>query len=293
MGQPVMRQVGVARSRPVRAAAVAAVTVVALGVAASGAGAATHGKGARRVVHAAAAFAAQESSRMSGSISIDVTSANEAGVGLDMPFTAAIDNTTRSGSFSFDMSDLGVGGSGKVEAVMTDGAVYMNIANLDSKIEDELHGKTWVKIDSKDLGTAGQLQQSDPSSALDGLRGVSSDTREVGHATVRGVDTVHYRGTLDVDKAVAKAPEAARDRVRGALSQFDDGTRLDVWIDANGLPQRYSLSADIVKDSQRATMVESFDIYDYGVQVDVKVPPASQTATYSELEAAQHASRAS
>jgi hypothetical protein len=110
---------------------------------------------------------------------------------------------------------------------------------------------------------------------------------------VRGVDTVHYRGTLDVEKAVARAPEASRARVRSALAQFDDGTRLDVWIDSGGLPRRYSLSADVVKDSQRASIVESFDIYDYGVQVDVKVPPASDTANYSDLEAAQQASRAS
>jgi hypothetical protein len=288
-----MRQFGLARSRPIRAVAVAVVTSVALGAIAGGAGAATRGKGARRVVHAAAAFAAQESSRMSGSISIDVTSANEPGQGFDMPFTAAVDNTTRSGTFSFDMSSLGAGGSGKVEAVMTDGALYMNIAALDSKVQDALHGKTWVKIDAKDLGTGSQLQQSDPSSALDGLRGISSDAREVGHATVRGVDTVHYRGTLDVEKAVAKAPEASRARVRSALSQFDDGARLDVWIDSNGLPRRYSLSADIVKDSQRASLVESFDIYDYGVQVNVKVPPASDTVSYSELQAAQQAGRAS
>jgi hypothetical protein len=104
---------------------------------------------------------------------------------------------------------------------------------------------------------------------------------------VRGVDTVHYRGTLDVEKAVARAPEASRARVRSALAQFDDGTRLDVWIDAEGLPRRYSLSADAVKDSQRASIVESFDIYDYGAPVDVKVPPASDTASYSELQAAK------
>jgi hypothetical protein len=210
-----------------------------------------------------------------------------------MPFTATIDNTTRTGTFSFDMKDFGLGGSGKVEAVMTDGAIYMNIGALDSKIQDALHGKNWVKLDPKDLGTGAQLQQSDPSSALDGLRGISSDVREAGHATVRGVDTVHYRGTLDVEKAVAKAPEASRARVRSALAQFDGGARLDVWIDAGGLPRRFSLSADVVKDHQRASLVESFDIYDYGVQVNVKVPPASDTASYSELQAAERASQAS
>jgi hypothetical protein len=266
---------------------VAALTVLVLGVTAAGAGAATRGKGARRVAHAATAYAAQESSRMSGSIRIDVTSANEPGTAFDMPFSAAVDNSTRTGTFSFDMSDLGLGGSGKVEAVMTDGAVYLKIGDLDSKIQDALHGKAWVKVDPKDLAGGGQLQQSDPSSALDGLRGVSSDVRDAGHATVRGVDTVHYRGTLDVEKAVARAPEASRARVRSALAQFDDGTRLDVWIDAEGLPRRYSLSANAVKDSQRASIVESFDIYDYGAPVDVKVPPASDTASYSELQAAK------
>jgi hypothetical protein len=288
-----MMQRGLAGARPIRVTALAVIAVVALGWTASGAGAATRGKGARRVVHAAAAFAAQQSSRMSGSISIDVTSANDPGVGVDLPFSAAIDNTTRSGTFSFDMSELGVGGSGKVEAVLSGGTMYLNMSGFGTKVQDELHGKTWVKMDPKDLGTGGQLPQSDPSSSLDGLRGVSSDAREVGHATVRGVDTVHYRGTLDVEKAVAKAPEASRARVRSALSQFDDGTRLDVWIDAGGLPRRYSLSADVVKGGQRASIVESFDIYDYGVHVDVKVPPASDTANYSELEAARQTAQAS
>ena len=40
-------------------------------------------------------------------------------------------------------------------------------------------------------------------------------------------------------------------------------------------------------------LTESFDFYDFGVPVDVKVPPADDVANYSELKDLQRTSQAS
>jgi hypothetical protein len=272
-----------------RSGAIVSVLVVAMCAALSMAPAgasSTRSKGARRVARAATEFAKQGSARLSGSVSIEVTGGSEAGKKIDLPFSGSVDNKTKAGTFAFDASSLGLpGGSGSFNEILAGGAVYVSVSSFGSKIVDALGGKHWVKVDAGQIGGLGsQSQQTDPTSTLDGLRGVSNDVQTVGHEKVRGVDTTHYRAAIDVQKALANVPPAERARVRNAFSTLGTGTiPMDVWIDRDGLPRRYALTIDFTKNGESAHLAESFEYFDFGVAVNVHAPPAEDTAPYSEL----------
>ena len=80
-------------------------------------------------------------------------------------------------------------------------------------------GETWTStpINATDAGTP------DPNSYLDYLQGISGDVRVAGHETLRGDDTTRYAATVDLDRALARARNAAqRVRARHAVDLFGD-----------------------------------------------------------------------
>jgi hypothetical protein len=128
-------------------------------------------------------------------------------------------------------------------------------------------------------GTFSQLGNADPSSALDTLRGVTSDVQKIGTETVRGATTTHYRGTLDMAKAAAKAPVAVRQRLLQQLKTVKSAP-FDAFIDDAGRLRK--MTTHIVLDSTSSvdTVVELFD---FGGPVRVAVPPKSQTTDGADL----------
>jgi hypothetical protein len=286
MRRPSAGRFGSAGSRGLRIVSVALVALTAFAASAGAAGAAPkQNKGARRVAHAASAFGKQDSARISGSIDIEFVAGSDAGKSISMPFSGEIDNRTKAGRMSFDLSQV-PGGSGSLDEIMTNGAVYVSIGSLSPKLADVLGGKHWVEFDTKDFALGGsQPQQSDPTSVVDGLRGVSNDVREEGHESVDGVDTTHYHATMDLTKAAERLPAAQRARLRAAFSSLDDRTvPFDVWVDADGLPRKIEMTVPITAGGESARMTESFRISDYGGSVVVQPPPASDVARYSELQ---------
>ncbi|HZP28377.1 MAG TPA: hypothetical protein VFC99_05460 [Acidimicrobiia bacterium] len=275
-----------AKRRGLRTGSVALVIAVAIGVSANAAGAAhDRNRGARRVAHAASAFANEGTARIDGTVEVEVTSGPNAGKRVSLPFTGEIDNRAKVGSFSFDASGLGSPGiSGRITEVFAGNALYMSLDAFGRDLGDTL-GKHWMKIDLGQFGAgASQTQQSDPTSVLDGLRGVSNRVDDLGHETVRGVDTTHYRATVDVEAALARVPEKARARARSALSQFGRSEfPMDVWLDRHGVPRRYALTMDVTKGGSAGHISESFDFYDFGAPVSVKVPSADDVLDYTDV----------
>ena len=135
--------------------------------------------------------------------------------------------SNREGHLTLDMSDLGGGafGDGTAELTFSDLVYYMKLpqgAGLPLP-----PGKEWFKIDLKQLGqTQGlnleqltQLSQSDPSQALDFLQGASDDFHEVGTEDVRGEQTTHYAGTIDLEQGRReRACRSRRASTRSSLS---------------------------------------------------------------------------
>lgn len=154
-------------------------------------------------------------------------------------------------------------------------------------------GKPWLKLDLAQLSKASgtqlealtQMRQNDPTKALEYLTGVSDDIREDGKEDVRGTATTRYRGTLNLEKArdAQTAPEAKQaldDTIKRVGTSTIPAT---VWIDGDGRLRKLVYDFDLSKMKEAAaagatgTMTTTFEMYDFGVPVDVTAPPAAQT----------------
>jgi hypothetical protein len=126
-----------------------------------------------------------------------------------------------------------------------------------------------------------QLSGTDPSQSLDLLRAASSDFREVGEEEIRGVQTTHYEGTVDLEKVAEQVPEDARESYRRLMEQ--SGQReipMEVWIDEDGLTRRVHYEQTL---GDGTTMDLTQEYFDFGVEVDVEPPPDEDVLDISDL----------
>jgi hypothetical protein len=196
---------------------------------------------------------------------------------------------------TLDMSELGeaTGGAfaGELEMILDDLVMYMKFPEA---ITEQLPGgKSWVRIDLRqagkelgiDLEELMQVQQSDPSQSLQYLRGASDDFEEVGEEEVRGVETTHYRGTIDLHKAVEQLPEDARGSFERAIDLIGtDELPLDVWIDDDGMARRMKYEQPLPSaGGEEGAMELTMEFFDFGVDVDVEPPPSDEVIDIQEL----------
>jgi hypothetical protein len=154
-------------------------------------------------------------------------------------------------------------------------------------------GKSWVKMDLEELGEeAGidlsqlmQAGQSDPTQALQYLRGASDDFEKVGDEEIRGVETTHYRGTVDLRKAAAELSESVRESIDRIIELTGESTvPFDVWVDDEGLARRIKYEQPLPgSNGETATMAITMDFYDFGIDVDVTPPEADEVIDIQEL----------
>jgi hypothetical protein len=150
----------------------------------------------------------------------------------------------------------------------------------------------WVSMDLNamvpgfsDLAQLSQ-GQNDPSSSVEYLRGITH-AEEVGTETVVGVETTHYRGTVDLSKAYHQLPSDTSKEVKEALAQVerqfgDAAMPVDVWIDGDGLPRRMTFTMQ----SQHLSMQMTMEIPEYGIELDLPIPAADDVTDLSRLAGA-------
>ena len=113
---------------------------------------------------------------------------------------------------------------------------------------------------------------------------------------MRGVETTHYKGVIDLDKAAQLAPEDTRDQVQESIDQLKEQSGLselpvEVWIDGDGLPARVqyafagSLVAPDTEGSQDVSTIFAMELFDWGTEVTIQPPPAGEVTDISELAA--------
>ena len=128
-------------------------------------------------------------------------------------------------------------GSGKLEELIVDDALYMNLDGLPIGNQGVPAGKHWVRIGFGDV--AGQLglnlddlrnqaRSSTPASGLQYLQGLSGDVERVGDDTINGEHATHYRASIDYSLAAEKLRRSER-RGQGAArgARHGAGRRLD------------------------------------------------------------------
>jgi len=216
------------------------------------------------------------------------TSASRASLTIDMSSFASLLGAFFPGAAGAGGPDLDDPDAWKIEAVQDGFVMYMRFP----AVADQLPaGKSWVRMDLRQAGSAQgidleQLQRftsNDPREILDYLRAVSGEIETVGTEELRGAETTHYYAIVDLLRYEKLAPSADRAKLRSLLGEVVEQSGLgkipvDVWVDELGLVRKLTtaFSATQPGTSEQATMSMSFELYDYGKDVDIELPPAAQ-----------------
>jgi hypothetical protein len=224
-----------------------------------------------------------------GTYKADVTASIEAaGQTVEMDGTGEFDSENQRGHMSFTTSVAGQ--DLDMEMVYALPIVYMRYPpGLFPGLSD---AKPWIKLDLEKLGRQagfdfGQLLQagqSDPSQGLQYLKG-AEDIEAVGGEEVRGVQTTHYTGVVDLH-ALAEEDPGLKESVDQLIEQTGI-TRIpvEVWIDGDGLIRRLKQTMHGAASGQGipTDMTTTTDLYDFGTEVSVDEPPADQVTDFQDL----------
>ena len=163
--------------------------------------------------------------------------------------------------------------------------LYLRLPALDQY----LNGKTWVKADLASLAQQSgvNLQQlfqeaanQDPTKALQMLQSIGNVTK-VGTATIDGVNTTEYSGTIDVKKVAALlGPAESKALDQAKITSIP----VDVWIGDDGLVRRVHENFTYPANGVQTTTDLTVDLSGFGTKVTVTPPPADQTADISALK---------
>jgi hypothetical protein len=216
------------------------------------------------------ALAADKTSK-AGSIEADFT-VNGGGVN---GHGTGVFNTGENGSGQLTITvDVG-GREFKIDSVITGTVLYMR----SPAFQQLTGGKQWVKLDLGKIAAQrgidiGSLLNTSPTptSALAYLGGSSGDVEKVGTEKVQGVDTTHYRVTVDLARAASHAKGTAKQSLK-RLMQTSGVKKVpeDVWIDDKGYVRKvvYDTAGGGGGQKARVTMV----LHDFGPKVPIQPPP--------------------
>jgi hypothetical protein len=259
--------------------AIAAIAV-ALALALAGCGGGKKSNGSAKPVSSQLIVAAAAKSARAGSVEADF---HIAGPGVSGSGSGVFNTgPDRSGQLKMKVNVRGM-------AVPLDSVISGNVLYLRSAAFSQLGlsgDKQWVKLDLGQLANQRGLDLSSltntsptPTSALEYLRG-SGKVKEVGSEPVDGVDTTHYKVTVDLERAAAKSKGSTRVSLRRVI-QTTGVKRLpiDVWIDGKGYVRKVQYAQSSRNDGAvKITM----KLHDFGAPVEVKPPPADSVVDLNQ-----------
>ncbi|MFE0520002.1 hypothetical protein [Streptomyces sp. NPDC058954] len=259
----------------------------------SGKGAGTSGGSATHVSPVAALRSAEKST--DGADSARVESTTTMGSMMSMKadgvlgwhdgLTGNLVITYTGGTMAATMRQLG---TTSMQARYLPDAYY---ARMGEQFARQAGGKHWIRYGYEDLARLGgssgaylkdQMQNTTPNQSVKLLL-ASGDVKKVGTERVRGVDTTHYAGTVDVGDLARKNSDLSAGQLAGLkkqLTQAGVGTEtVDIWLNDKNL---------LVKAVEKGTMAsgeyaQTAYYSDYGVKVSAPKPPASDTEDFKDL----------
>jgi hypothetical protein len=182
----------------------------------------------------------------------------------------------------------------KIEAVQDGTVSYVRFPALQDQLPS---GKSWIRTDASDAAGQGfdftqfeQLTSSDPRELLDFLQAASGEIETVGAEQLRGVETTHYRATIDplaYEKLVSpeKRPELESLAEQMAAQSGLGAIPVDVWLDGGGLVRKLTMAFSAMQPgtSGSGDVSMTFELYDYGEDVAIDLPPASEVVDASAV----------
>jgi hypothetical protein len=125
----------------------------------------------------------------------------------------------------------------------------------------------------------------DPSQLFATLSDSAGSMTELGHEQVRGADTIHYKGEIDLQKR-AQAAGAPAEALDAITSSGVSTVPVDVWVDGQGLIARIQTSLSVSGSQGGQPSPLSGDVtvefHNYGQAVNITAPPADQVKDASE-----------
>ncbi len=231
-----------------------------------------------------------------------VISGSDGGAPLGLVVTGVFDSGAQQMAMKMDFGamlgetaeasgeDLPPGMDEPVRFVADGTTVYLRIPMLDA-----LTGTSdWLSATPEDLGRAFAVfglgaSAYDPSTLLEVLRGATDALRSVGQEEVRGVLTTRYAATVRPAEALEQAPARPREHLQRQLDQLgaaDAEIPVEVWVDADGLPRRVTMTfAGLAPQSgsgEDASIQISIELFDYGDPVTIEVPSADEVTPYAD-----------
>lgn len=217
-------------------------------------------------------------------------------VRLSLSATSSTGLKVLTGTGSYDF--VNERGRFKLQTTLGAGA-DMLITNTDVFLKNPAKtagAKPWIRLTEADLAAsqaagAGQFidsirKQVDPRTTLDALGNNVPDLEQVGEEKLRGTDTVHLRGRVDLsDKAIAAAPAAQQEGLRSAQKVFGaDGYPVDVWLDDDGRVRRVQYDVTSGEGAEKTATTVKLDLYDFGKLPSIELPAASDVGDASSLQ---------
>jgi hypothetical protein len=198
---------------------------------------------------------------------------------------AAGQETTGEGDLELGSEDAAMSmdmttGMGSMSMVFVDRTLYMKLP------QEAEPGKPWFRIDPNDdselakaLGTMSEQlsKNADPRASLEMFQnaGEITDTRA---EDLDGTPTTHYTITVDVKRLAANqadptVQEGMEKAIAGGMKDFP----VNVWVDENGLPLRFTLDTPTPDGKGGMTTIKMrIDYSKWGEPVEITAPPADQ-----------------
>jgi hypothetical protein len=182
----------------------------------------------------------------------------------------------------------------QVQELIKGQTIFMKLPSAITSRIPGFGGKPWVEVNlAKLAGVAGLSSltsnpaTSDPSQLLNFLR-ASGHVTKVGTEQVGGLQTTHYRGTVDLSRIANAVPAASRQAVQQSIQALEKMTTLrqlpfDVWVDGQHLVRKMTMSFSQSISGQSESVSMRIDIPQYGPQPVPATPPADQVTNLSAL----------
>ncbi|GGR98028.1 putative lipoprotein [Streptomyces humidus] len=206
-------------------------------------------------------------------------------LGWDDGLTGALTITYTGGTVADTMRQLG---TTSMQARYLPDAYY---ARMGDAFARQTGGRHWIKYAYDDLKSLGggsgaylkdQMTHTTPNQSVKLLL-ASGDVRQVGTEKVRGRNTTHYAGTVEVADLAGRNSNLSRsqlDDLRKTLEQAGVTTEtVDIWVDDRDLLVKKVERGQTTQGGYTQTAYYT----DYGTEVSAKVPPAADTTDFTEL----------